>query len=75
MPKPRTGAPLRGVVSIKKTAYAMASVDGSSAEITLYGDIYESQPTDWWGNPIEGQFILLDEFLEDLKAIEKQLSI
>ncbi len=70
MPKPRTGAPLRGVVSIKKTAYAMASVDGSSAEITLYGDIYESQPTDWWGNPIEGQFILLDEFLEDLKAIE-----
>lgn len=70
MPKAKLGAPLRGVVSIKKTAYAMASVDGSSAEITLYGDIYESQPTDWFGNPIEGQFILLDEFLEDLKAIE-----
>lgn len=57
-------------VSIVKPVYAMASVDGHSAEITLYGDIYESQPTDWYGRPIEGQFVLLSEFLEDLKAIE-----
>jgi ClpP class serine protease len=57
-------------VSITKSAYAMASSDGVSAEITLYGDIYESQPTDWWGDPVEGQFITLTEFLEDLKQIE-----
>ena len=57
-------------ISIKKSAYAMATSDGASAEITLYGDIYESQPTDWDGNPVEGQFITLDEFLEDLKQIE-----
>ena len=57
--------------------YALTSVDGSSAELTMYGDIYESQPVDWYGNPIEGQFITLSEFLEDLKSIEgcKDLTI
>ena len=56
-------------VSIKKPVYAMATTDGQSAEITMYGDIYEQCPTDWRGNPIEGQFITLSEFLEDLKQI------
>lgn len=56
-------------VSISKKVYTMATVDGSSAEITMYGDIYEEQPTNWWGEPVEGQYILLSEFLEDLKQI------
>lgn len=62
-------------VSIKKSSYSMESADGVSAEITLYGDIYEQQPTDWFGRPIEGQFILLGEFLEDLKQVEDCKSI
>jgi len=62
-------------VSISKKAYTMATVDGSSAEITMYGDIYEEQPTNWWGEPVEGQFILLTEFLEDLKQISACKSI
>ena len=57
-------------VSITNNVYSMASSDGVSAEITLYGDIYEQTPTDWYGNPIEGQFISLEEFLKDLKQIE-----
>ena len=57
-------------VSIKKTAYALARVDGRSAELTMYGDIYAARPTDWNGNPVEGDFILLDDFLADLKEIE-----
>lgn len=57
------------VVNIKRAAYAMATADGQSAEITMYGDIYEQQPTDWWGDPVEGQFITLTEFLEDLGQI------
>ena len=62
---------LKPAVSIQKSAYAMASSDGVTAELTLYGDIYETQPTDWWsGEPVKGKFILLDEFLEDLKQIE-----
>ena len=40
------------VVNIKRAAYAMATADGQSAEITMYGDIYEQQPTDWWGDPV-----------------------
>ena len=56
---------------IKKKTYALASVDGLNAELTLYGDIYESQPVDWWtGEPLPGEYITLDEFLEDLNAIE-----
>ena len=59
----------RPVVSIKRAVYAMASADGQSAEITMYGDIYEQRPTDWWGDPVDGQFITLAEFLEDLGQI------
>ena len=65
-------------VSIQKSAYAMASSDGVTAELILYGDICETQPTDWWtGEPVKGQFITLDEFLEDLKQIEgcKEITI
>lgn len=62
--------PARMKVNIKKPVYAMTSVDGQSAEITMYGDIYETQPVDWWtGEPVEGQFIILTEFLDDLKQI------
>lgn len=62
MPKP---------IDIKKSVYALAVRDGAEAELTLYGDIVESQPVDYWtGEPIEGTFIVLDEFLDDLKAIE-----
>lgn len=65
-------------VNIIKKTYALASVDGLNAELTLYGDIYESQPIDWWtGEPIPGEYILLDEFLDDLKEIEdaKKLTV
>lgn len=57
-------------INLKKSAYALASVDGLHAELTMYGDIYERRPVDWWTDePIEGDFILLDEFLEDLDEI------
>ncbi len=57
-------------LDIRKTSYALASKDGNQAEMTLYGSIYEQQPTDFWGDPVEGQFILLDEFLRDLEEIK-----
>ena len=58
-------------INITKSAYAMASTDGKSAEITMYGDIYETRPIDWWTDePVSGEFILLDEFLEDLEAVK-----
>lgn len=63
MPKPKA-------INIKKSVYALASTDGESAELTMYGDIYEQRPVDWWtGKPVEGNFILLDEFLQDLNEV------
>lgn len=50
--------------------YAMERTSDDSAEIVLYGDIVSSRPTDWWGDPIDGQYIILSEFLEDLKRVE-----
>ena len=58
-------------INITKSVYTLASVDGESAELTMYGDIVESQPTDWWGDPIEGNFVTLDEFMKDLDAVAK----
>ena len=58
------------LVNIQRDFYAMATADNDSAVITMYGDIVEQQPTDWYGNPIEGQYIIEKEFLEDLKQIE-----
>lgn len=57
-------------IDIKKSCYALAAADKDSAELTFYGDIYEQQPVDWWGDPIEGQFVLLSDFLEDLEKIK-----
>ena len=63
-----TGRP--AAVDIQKSVYTLASMDGESAELTMYGDIYESQPVDFWtGKPVEGQFILLSDFLADLEQI------
>lgn len=56
-------------VKIEKPVYTMATVNGNDADITMYGDIYENQPTDWYGNPVDGQYILLSEFLDDLDQL------
>ena len=55
---------------IDRKFYTLATVNGTSAELTLYGEIVESQPTDWWGDPIDGEFIILSEFLKDLDTIK-----
>lgn len=58
-------------VNIQRECYTMASANGSDAEIIMYGEIVEDRPVDWWsGEPIEGSYIVLNEFLEDLKQIE-----
>ncbi len=63
-------------IDIKKSVYALASVDGETATLTMYGDIYEKRPVDWWTDePIEGDFILLDEFLDDLDEIRRCRSL
>ena len=60
------------MINIQRQCYAMASVDNENAEITMYGEVVESWPIDWWtGERIEGNFIAQDEFLEDLEKVAK----
>ena len=55
---------------IKRPCYTLA-LDEKKAELTMYGEIVESQPIGWWtGEPIEGQFIILKDFLADLENIK-----
>ncbi|MGN1370197.1 MAG: head maturation protease, ClpP-related [Aristaeellaceae bacterium] len=55
---------------LNRPCYTLATVDGKNAELTMYGQIVEAQPRDWWGDPIDGQFIILSEFLTDLDSIK-----
>lgn len=58
-------------INIQRPCYAMATTDGQNADITMYGEIVEAQPVDWWTNePIPGQYIIESEFLEDLQKIQ-----
>ena len=72
MPNGRiTGPKDRGVIT-KREFYTMSvNCEGDEAEITMYGDIVEDRPRDWWGELIEGNFIILSEFLEDLNRLLK----
>ena len=58
------------VETLKRQFYTMAVTNGTKAEITLYGEIVTERPTDWWGDPIDGDFIILDEFLADLETVK-----
>lgn len=63
-------------VSINRGPYAMEMADGENAEITMYGEIMESRPTDWvTGEPVEGNYIIQSEFLEDLKSLSSAKSL
>ena len=43
---------------------------GKTAEINLYGEVVETRPIDFWtGQPIPGNFIMQDEFLQDLDKL------
>ena len=62
-------------IDIKKNFYCMA-MNGASAEITMYGDIVESRPRDWWtGKEVDGQYIVCDEFLKDLDKVNSAKSL
>ena len=57
-------------LNIKRRCYTMATIAEDSAEITMYGEIVESQPRDFWtGELIDGSFIIQDEFLKDLESV------
>jgi len=63
-------------VDIKRDFYTMATADGESAEIVMYGEIVEERPTSWrTGEPVQGNFIVLSEFLDDLTSVASAKTI
>ena len=64
MPKPSN----RGLL---KPYNIVIDEGNNSARIDMYGEVVANHPVDWWtGEPIPGNFIAQDEFLEDLAGLE-----
>lgn len=54
----------------------MAEAKGDTAEIELAGQICSNRPVDFWtGEKLEGDFIALDEFKAELKALEGKKNV
>lgn len=54
----------------------MSSEDGRNVEVRMYGDVCEQRPFDWWtGKPIEGDFIIQDEFIADLDRLKQYSAV
>lgn len=54
----------------------VASIGDDEGEITLYGDVVDRQPVDWWtGEPEPGMFITPEGFMEDLAAVKDKARI
>lgn len=50
--------------------------DEDSVEINMYGEIVSEKPVDWWtGEPIEGLFIVLADFLNDMEKIKDKKNV
>lgn len=56
----------------KHEAYTIMKADeGKKVEVNLYGEVVESVPIDWWtGEKVEGLFIELKSFLDDLDSLK-----
>jgi ATP-dependent protease ClpP protease subunit len=69
MPKPKLLQGLKPYNIVTNSAL-------NSAEITMYGEVVEKRPTNWWtGKPIDGNFIVLNEFLDDLENLSSYSNI
>lgn len=50
--------------------------DEDSAEIDMYGEVVSERPRDWWTDkPIEGLFIVLSEFLNDIDKVKDKKNV
>lgn len=60
-------------LNIQRQFYTMMSAEGNEndVEVTFYGDVVDERPIDWWtGEPIEGDFIIAKDFIEDLDRLD-----
>ena len=63
--------PKNNRVELNRSCYTLAVVNDKHAELTMYGDIVEARPVDWWtGEEVKGDFIIQGEFLADLETVK-----
>lgn len=56
--------------------YNMVETDDDSVEIEMYGEVVSERPTDFWtGEPIEGLYIALSDFLNDLESVKDKKNV
>ena len=56
-------------INISRNCYAMQTKSNGEVEITMYGEIVSERPRNWWTDePIEGDYIIQKEFLEDFES-------
>lgn len=56
--------------------YNIIGNDTDDVEIEMYGEIVETHPVDFWtGEPLNGLYIALDQFLQDLSGLKNKKSI
>ena len=56
--------------------YEIIMKNDGEAEVNMYGEIVTTRPVDWWtGEPVPGDFIVVDEFLEDLDDLKDKTKI
>lgn len=69
MPKPKL---LQGL----KPYNIAVNAATNTAEITMYGEVVEKRPKNWWTDkPVDGNFIVLNEFLDDLENLSSYSDI
>lgn len=57
-------------INIRRPFYTMAGNADDEVEITMYGEIVEAQPIDWWtGEPVPGEYIIQADFLRDFDSV------
>lgn len=57
-------------------AYNIVMMGDNDAEINMYGEVVTKRPSDWrTGEPVEGNYIVLDEFLNDLNELSTKDNI
>lgn len=56
--------------------YNFVETDENSVEVEMYGQVVENRPVDWWtGKPVDGLYIVLAEFLNDLDKYREKDNI
>ena len=45
------------------------------AEVNMYGEVVSEIPTDWWGDRIDGMYIVLADFLNDMERLTSKSKV